>query len=868
MRVAVCIGILMLVLVFFLYYRTSKEGFEGTTFQNASRIGNEYQDRMNSLSISQNPLDNTAAPIGITKDKANKLRNIHSAGLNPPTDIYYGKAPIIQVEKAYDILSPRIDDEDSYLAKIKFCKQAFEKDNDTPFNNTRFKDECGVCMTSGRLATGETFTTPTGVLVYKKDKEIFIKEKTAKNWSYIHAIPSLNSAKCDYATLDDDSRPVLAINQEDYEKYKKRLYCQQNKTLGDSHECGLCLERSTNYKNGTLYSYVPSTIRQNNLRMYVYGEGKATVTVGDKVYTASSTSTKLSSTIALIYNLGNVSEGTNISITVEQNSPTNPAIEMYGYIETTTPIQEEARISLDDFMSMILEHSTSKYAKLGEWMYDDTSNVSMRSFLPGLTSSGTPQTMFTVVGSIPVTTVGVDTLAAEDCPDGPYVTVSSSLSHLDPDECKNPAGQGPGSYTEQCMRKKILEGGCSISGSWYKNPTEIAGSKSASEIKDWIAERSKSKLPGDIVGCTGVNISTPCDDALYNGKKPTKECLKFLYKNQSENTIVGTAYPFVMNKDFTSLENGVVTYCQAVGTENPENPTSSLFLYDTIDDVKRSLSDLFSKATGNLDIKKDDSAGGRKTSWMKCFGINMDKDSTTRSTVVPLDWHKIRNEVEAPYNPSWNTTCEYAECNMIDTDFSYTGSVYIAFVIDVTGSMGGLIENCKNKTISIMSYIQTKFGEGLDIKVGVVAYRDIGDSPMIQQQNFSTVTSAKSFISTLYAGGGGDGPENVPAGLSTTLALSWGEGPKMVFHMADAPCHDYNMVNVENLMKNFASIPIDFYFLRLGSYSDPMTARMGPAYNSVPGHGIFKIMDIGTSEAVFFDTITKCAIASVLRAIE
>jgi len=685
--------VLILILSFFPI-----EGFQGSSFPHVPPIPADYQDRLNPLAASQNPLRNTAVPIGVNKEKARQLRNVHTSGLNAPTDVYYGKAQIVQADKTYDVLSPRIDDEESYLAKVKFCKQTFEKDSKTPFNNSEFRDNCGVCLSSGRLATGETFTTPTGVLVYKKDKDIFIKEKGARNWAFIHAIPSLNSATCEYATLGEDSRPVLPINQQDLDAYRKRMFCQEHKTLDDENECGLCLERTTNFTNGTLYSYVPKTMPRQTIRMMLYGSGKASLMVGEKEYTSTSNKNVLSETIAIQYDLGPVLEGTSIQLTISPgNNPTS--FYVYGYIESITVIQDVARVSLDDFMSVITENSRQMYANFGEWIYDETSNVSMRPFLPGITATGGMQEEFTIVGTVPFTMptvpqVGLNgstvnltenDLAAYDCPDGPYATLNSSLNHLNPDSCKNPPGQGPGNYTEDCLREIVLNGGCAVSGTWYKDPLEVVGSMNLDQFLTWIQKGSKSQTPADQMGCYGNKITTPCDDALYNGAKPSKDCLKFLYTNQSENTIVGTGYPFVTNKEYTSLVNNVTTFCQKGGKENPENATSSLFSLDSLDQVKRALSDLFSKATGNLDIHKEDSAGGRKTSWAKCFGVDIPIDIVTRVDVVPLDWHKPGIEVEAPYNSNWDDACMYGDCKEGARPEPYKSIVYDCPYLDRLG---------------------------------------------------------------------------------------------------------------------------------------------------------------------------------------
>src|SRR5260370_10140128 len=58
-------------------------------------------------------------------------------------------------------------------------------------------------------------------------------------------------------------------------------------------------------------------------------------------------------------------------------------------------------------------------------------------------------------------------------------------------------------------------------------------------------------------------------------------------------------------------------------------------------------------------------------------------------------------------------------------------TVEVAFVLDTTGSMGGLIEGAKRKIWSIATAIVDSNPDA-DIRMGLVAYRDIGDDYVTQ----------------------------------------------------------------------------------------------------------------------------------------
>src|SRR5471030_2289775 len=63
-------------------------------------------------------------------------------------------------------------------------------------------------------------------------------------------------------------------------------------------------------------------------------------------------------------------------------------------------------------------------------------------------------------------------------------------------------------------------------------------------------------------------------------------------------------------------------------------------------------------------------------------------------------------------------------------------TVEVAFVLDTTGSMGGLIEGAKRKIWSIATAIVDSNPDA-DIRMGLVAYRDIGDDYVTRTLDFT-----------------------------------------------------------------------------------------------------------------------------------
>src|ERR1041384_4230439 len=91
--------------------------------------------------------------------------------------------------------------------------------------------------------------------------------------------------------------------------------------------------------------------------------------------------------------------------------------------------------------------------------------------------------------------------------------------------------------------------------------------------------------------------------------------------------------------------------------------------------------------------------------------------------------------------------------------------VEVAFVLDTTGSMGPLIEGAKRKIWSIATAIVDANPEA-EIRMGLVAYRDIGDEYVTKKFDLTTdIQDLYANLLELRARGGGDWPESVNEAL-------------------------------------------------------------------------------------------------------
>lgn len=121
--------------------------------------------------------------------------------------------------------------------------------------------------------------------------------------------------------------------------------------------------------------------------------------------------------------------------------------------------------------------------------------------------------------------------------------------------------------------------------------------------------------------------------------------------------------------------------------------------------------------------------------------------------------------------------------------------VEVAFVLDTTGSMSGLIDGAKRKIWSIAERI----GDGRprpELRIALVGYRDLGDQYVTLVHDFTgDMDLVYERLAAFRAEGGGDTPEHVSRALSDAVhRISWSEGNVMrtIFLVGDAPPHtDY-----------------------------------------------------------------------------
>jgi hypothetical protein len=152
--------------------------------------------------------------------------------------------------------------------------------------------------------------------------------------------------------------------------------------------------------------------------------------------------------------------------------------------------------------------------------------------------------------------------------------------------------------------------------------------------------------------------------------------------------------------------------------------------------------------------------------------------------------------------------------------------VEVVFVLDTTGSMGGLLEGAKKKIWSIATEIE-KAKPKPDVLVGLVAYRDKGDAYVTKVTGLTeNLDKVYGELMEFRAQGGGDGPENVRQALHDALTkIEWSkdrETLRILFLVGDAPPHlDYTDVpTIEELCQTAAKREIIVNTVRCGVHAE------------------------------------------------
>src|ERR1044071_3843897 len=117
--------------------------------------------------------------------------------------------------------------------------------------------------------------------------------------------------------------------------------------------------------------------------------------------------------------------------------------------------------------------------------------------------------------------------------------------------------------------------------------------------------------------------------------------------------------------------------------------------------------------------------------------------------------------------------------------------IEVCFVLDTTGSMGGLLEGAKQKIWSIANEMISAQPTP-ELKLGLIGYRDRGDDYVVKSFSLTDdIDAIYGHLRDFQAGGGGDTPESVNEALAEAInKMPWSSDNnelKLILLVGDAP---------------------------------------------------------------------------------
>lgn len=189
------------------------------------------------------------------------------------------------------------------------------------------------------------------------------------------------------------------------------------------------------------------------------------------------------------------------------------------------------------------------------------------------------------------------------------------------------------------------------------------------------------------------------------------------------------------------------------------------------------------------------------TRYIDTFRVVVSKDDTTTESIIDREVIGGVTTVELPITQS-------AEQLQLD----------VMFLLDATGSMGDEIAQLQDNILAISEQIDA-LPDDIDVRYGLVTYRDRGDEYVTRVHDFTySVSEFQDLLLAVQASGGGDYPESLNQGVDMALnAVDWrmDDTIRLMFLVADAPPHvdydndaDYSLLMQDALARGIKVHPI------------------------------------------------------------
>ena len=189
-----------------------------------------------------------------------------------------------------------------------------------------------------------------------------------------------------------------------------------------------------------------------------------------------------------------------------------------------------------------------------------------------------------------------------------------------------------------------------------------------------------------------------------------------------------------------------------------------------------------------------------------------------------------------------------------------TRSVDICFLVDSTASMCEVISETKTVIDRTLKRLSQRIFN-LTLRCAFVGYRDFSDgSDKVCVFPFNENTEAfKTFVSGVRAFGGGDVCEDVFGGLEQVNKLEWVNMSRVLFHVADAPCHGRRFHNyvedyypngdpqgrsIKKLLGDLTARNVEYYFAEMNKLTTKMIDEFNKELNMIKKLQLTNLKDL------------------------
>jgi hypothetical protein len=607
------------------FQKSKKEGFNVIPTGNYPNTAAQAQAMYNEFTLASDPRTETQRVANMTPQEQ---QTYQAAVNNALTGVTLQSNPngLPTIAQGQTTTPVYIPDQNALLQKIAFCEN--KTINDDAFNDRRFAEDCGVCLTKGTLNNQQGFQGMRGLYVSPTDRQNIRDEKAQSGSKFSKGKPS--NGYCEGATQGAGNAHTFALDKTEFSAYQKRLKCKHDKSL--TGDCATCLADGS-------YTYLgkPDQLAYDTINFYVAGTGTLEISIAGQQIDlappqggARTLKLPLSTSPRMIPAL--VKEGDIMVFSISVPTPNFPG-EFYGCLEGPSSRGGVFQVPLDKIL--LTDETTNSAPRKARDFPTIQTRTGQVYCAKLLTRYG--KTSMVLSGNLPFLFASNTEFQDVDCVGSILQSKPSSVERFGGDPCYKPASQKEGSWTDACLKDRIQTFGCTADGDLFKSPEPLRTMPMANIVK-YVQDLSSKQYSDNTSSkaCNGKNISTPCDPYIVysvdDSPKITKECVRYLYYNEgAENPAIGPTYTGPVNSFFSLNDKGKKIYCLPGGTLDVDRNPQRLDYYESLarngykgrlglKAIQAAMDEQYRAATNvGLNANLTNARGGRADSIAACF---------------------------------------------------------------------------------------------------------------------------------------------------------------------------------------------------------------------------------------------------------